>query len=90
MHQLHQMVIQLPMKRATISVSDEVAEAIEAYRQDQELPPSLTAVTEAALQEYLSQRGYLKPKRVLRIRPADRGSGDSTGSVEHDRILAGQ
>lgn len=78
------------MKRATFSVSDELADAIEAYRQDQELPPSLTAVAEAALAEYLSQRGYFKPRRALRIRPAARGSGDSTGSVEHDRILAGQ
>jgi hypothetical protein len=78
------------MKRATISVSDELASAIEAYRRDQELAPSLTAVTEAALAEYLSQRGYLKPRRALRIRPAEKGSGDSRGSIEHDRILAGQ
>jgi hypothetical protein len=61
-----------------------VADAIAAYRRDQELSPSLTAVAEAALIEYLLQRGYLKSKRVLRIRPAKRGS------VEHDRILAGK
>ena len=49
------------MKRASISISDVVADAIEAHRHDQELPPSLTAVAEAALAEYLSQRGYLYP-----------------------------
>lgn len=68
-------------------MSDEVEEALEAYRRDQEVPPSLTALVEVALREYLSQRGYLASSRALRITPAENGSGRSDVSVEHDRYL---
>jgi len=33
------------MKRATMTLPDDLAEAVEAYVQAQEAPPSLTAVT---------------------------------------------
>jgi hypothetical protein len=69
-------------------MSDDIEEALEAYRRDQEAAPTLTAVAEAALREFLSQRGYLASHRPLYITPAQRGSGHHDISVEHDRYLA--
>ena len=69
-------------------MSDEVEEALQAYLRDQEIPPTLTAVAQAALREYLAERGYLSPVRSLRITPAERGSGRNDVSLEHDRYLA--
>lgn len=76
------------MKRATITMTDELERAVVAYQQDQEVPPALTAVAQAALREYLAERGYLSPHRSLRITPAKRGSGERDVSQEHDRYLA--
>ena len=75
------------MKRATITVSDDLEAAVAAYQQAQDAPPTLTAVVEAALREYLAQRGFGAPKRTLRITPAAVGSGTPYGSIEHDREL---
>lgn len=67
------------MKQATITLSNELEEAVNAYwrdrEQDRELPPDLTMVTQAALQEYLTGQGYLPRHRVLRITPATQGWG---------------
>lgn len=76
------------MKRATITVTDDLEEALEAYRRDQEVVPALTAVAQAALREFLAGRGYLSTTRHLRITPTDQGSGASNVSVEHDRYFA--
>jgi hypothetical protein len=46
------------MKRATITLPDELEEALEAYRRSQDLPLSLTALTQAALRKYLEKRGF--------------------------------
>jgi hypothetical protein len=37
------------MKRATITLPNDLAEALEAYQRDQEVPPPLTAVAQVAL-----------------------------------------
>jgi len=76
------------MKRATITMTDDLEAAIAAYQQDQEVPPALTAIAQAALREYLAERGYLSPRRALRITPAREGSGQSDISERHDRYLA--
>lgn len=68
-------------------MSDEVEGALEAYLRDQEAPPSLTAVTEAALREFFAARGYLKSGRHLRIQPGRGGSGKTDISAEHDRYF---
>lgn len=78
------------MKRATITVSDDLEAAVVAYQQAQDAPPTLTAVVEAALREYLAQRGFGAPKRAFWITPAPHGSGRSDVSIEHDREFAGQ
>jgi metal-responsive CopG/Arc/MetJ family transcriptional regulator len=76
------------MKRATVTLPDDLAEAVESYRQSQEAPPSLTTVVQTALRDYLRQRGFLTSRRPLRITPVGR-SGRSDISREHDAYLAG-
>lgn len=46
------------MRRATVTIRDELEEALESYRGSQEFPPSLAVVVNAALSEYLARRGY--------------------------------
>jgi len=62
------------MKRATVTIPDDLAKAVDGYVQAQEAPPPLTAVVQAALREYLAERGFLQgPARPLVITPARRG-----------------
>lgn len=75
------------MNRATITVPDDVEQALDRYLCDQEVPLALTAVVQAALRGYLAERGYLPPARPLRISPAERGSGRDDVSIHHDRYL---
>jgi metal-responsive CopG/Arc/MetJ family transcriptional regulator len=51
------------VKRVSITLPDDLAEAIDNYREAQETPPSLTAVMQNALREFLEQRGFL-PSRA--------------------------
>lgn len=77
------------MKRATMTLPDDLAEAVDKYLHAQEAPPALTTVVQAALREYLAERGFLRVRRSLKIRPAKRGSGRSDVSENHDLYLAG-
>ena len=77
------------MKRATMTLPDDLAEAVENYVQAQEARPSLTKVVQAALRQYLGDRGFLRTRRPLAITPARKGSGRRDVSQEHDRHLAG-
>ena len=79
------------MKRATITIPDDLEAELEAYLAQQKAPPSLTTVVQAALREYLrdqalSVRGYRPAKGPLRITPAEGNAADV--SAEHDRYLA--
>ena len=76
------------MKRATITLNDELERAVDAYLRDQEARPSLTAVVQTALRQYLSERGYVRPSKRLRITPASRGSGRKDISQRHDLNLS--
>jgi hypothetical protein len=77
------------MKRATMTLPDDLAQAAERYLASQEAPPTLTAVVQAALRQYLGERGFLRTRRTLEITPARKGSGRSDVSQQHDRYLAG-
>ncbi|MGB3683482.1 MAG: hypothetical protein WA990_13480 [Rubrobacteraceae bacterium] len=46
------------MRRATVTIPEELEVALESYRHDLEFPPSFASVMQAALKEYLNQRGY--------------------------------
>jgi hypothetical protein len=78
------------MKRATITINDDLETALESYVRSQEAPPALTAVVQAALGEYLARRGAAPPSHPLRITPAKKGSGKSDISLRHDRYFAGK
>ena len=75
------------MKRAAITIPDDLAEAMDSYVRAQEAAPPLTAVVQAALRQYLTERGYLRARGPLRISPARRGSGHRDVSRAHDRYL---
>lgn len=75
------------MKRATVTIADDLAEALESFVRAQEVPPALTAVVQAALRQYLTDRGYLPARGPLRINPARRGSSRRDVSQAHDRYL---
>jgi metal-responsive CopG/Arc/MetJ family transcriptional regulator len=57
------------VKRATISLQDDLAEAVDNYLQAQEVRPALTTVMQVALREYLSARGFLRVRRASRMTP---------------------
>jgi hypothetical protein len=76
------------MKRATVTIPDDLAKAVEKYAQTQEVRPPLTTIVQVALREYLRERGYLRAPGRLRINPARRGSGKRDVSEAHDRYLA--
>jgi hypothetical protein len=76
------------MRRATITISDELESSLDAYIKRQEAAPPLTAVVNNALREYLAHRGFHTVKRRLRVTPAKKGSGVRDVSVHHDRFLA--
>ena len=77
------------MKRATVTLPDELEQALERFVQEQDVPVQLTAVIQAAVREYLRKRGYLiKAPSPLRITPAEHGSGTHDASASHDRYLA--
>ena len=80
----------LNMKRATITIGDDLESSLEAYIRGQEAFPALTAVVQAALREFLDRRGFSGPSKQLRITPARKGSGRRDISVSHDRYLAGK
>lgn len=76
------------MKRATVTIPDDLADAVERFARDQEARPTLTVVVQSALRQFLAQRGYLGSHKPLHITPAKKGSGLGNVSVEHDRYLA--
>ncbi|MGC1452768.1 MAG: hypothetical protein WA830_22285 [Candidatus Sulfotelmatobacter sp.] len=76
------------MKRATMTLPDDLAKAVDDYVRAQEAPPALTTVMQAALREYLRDRGFLRAYRPLKITPVGR-SGRSDVSVNHDLYLTG-
>jgi hypothetical protein len=76
------------MKRATMTFPDDLAEAVDNYLQAQDAPPALTTVMQAALREYLRERGFLRVRRPLKITPKG-NSGRSDVSHSHDLYLTG-
>jgi hypothetical protein len=76
------------MRRTTVTIPDDLVTAIDTYIRDQEVPPALTSVMQAALRQYLMQRGYLQAGGALQITPARRGSGRRDVSAKHDRYFA--
>lgn len=77
------------MRRATVTIGDDLEASLDAYLRQQDVSPALTAVVQTALTEYLARRGFTKGRKTLRIAPAKKGSGARDVSAHHDRYLAG-
>jgi hypothetical protein len=73
------------MKRATVTISDELDTSLNAYMTQQEITPTLRAVVQTALREYLARRGYTAGGK-FRITPARKGSGSRDTSIRHDHL----
>ena len=71
-----------------MTLPDDLAKAVDEYVQAQEARPALTTVVQAALREYLRERGYLREYRPLRITPKG-NSGRTDVSQNHDLYLTG-
>jgi len=71
-----------------MTLPDDLAKAVDDYVRAQEAPPALTTVMQAALREYLRERGFLRAYRPLKITAVGR-SGRSDVSVNHDLYLTG-
>jgi metal-responsive CopG/Arc/MetJ family transcriptional regulator len=76
------------MKRATVTFPDELADAVDRFREAQETPPALTSLMQTALREFLQERGFLRSNRRLKLGPVGR-SGLSDVSQNHDDYFAG-
>ena len=61
------------MRRTSITLAEDVERALEAYGRDQDIPPRLVDVVQAALREYLAGRGYLPTSPSNRIGRKPRG-----------------
>ncbi len=92
-HRFHQLVYDRAMRRATITIPDDLEADLASYLEAQDAAPSLTSVVEAALRRYLQEkrletRQYQPPRGPLQITPAETGSGTSDVSRNHDRYLS--
>lgn len=86
------------MKRATITLPDELNGRLNAYLEAQPVPPSLTKIMQTALEQFLqqqerqrelTQRGYKPPSKWPVTFPVDeQGSGKADISINHDAYFA--
>ena len=84
------------MRRATITLPDDLASDVDTYLSGQDPAPSLTRLVQTALRRFLDEkrrehafeiRGFRPARSPLRLTVPHDGSGESDVSVEHDRHL---
>jgi hypothetical protein len=71
-----------------MTLPDDLVKALDDYVQAQEAPPALTTIVQAALREYLRERGFMRTYRPLKI-TAEGNSGRTDVSQNHDLYLPG-
>lgn len=78
------------MKRATITIPDDLESRIKGYTRSQEDEPSLSAVVRAALEEYLNNHEGNPTRWLLGFTPIEEkdDAGEPDVSVNHDKYLA--
>ena len=79
------------MKRATVTLTDELEQRLNAHLSEQAAPPSLTAIVQAALNDYLlkmelEKRGYRPAVRPFNPQPLEEtdDKGEPDVSINHD------
>jgi len=76
------------MKRITIALPDDLAEAADNCLRSGNADLTLTSLLQAALRTYLTERGFTDTQRTLRITPARKGSRRRNIIQEHDRYTS--
>jgi hypothetical protein len=76
------------MRRATVTIGDDIEASLDEYIRQQDAAPALSAIMQTALKEYLARRGFVPGDRRFRISPPRKGSGAKDVSIDHDRYLA--
>lgn len=81
------------IKRATVTLTDDVARDLDAYLARTTPTPSFTAVVQTALRQFLAQEklerlGYRPASGPLRITPAEPRIVLHHVAEEHDRYFA--
>ncbi len=82
----------LGVKRATITIPEDLEEVLTRYLEAQPARPSLAALVQTALRRFLAEeelrkRDFRPAKGPLRIHPAAHGSGLSDVAERHDAYL---
>lgn len=80
--------MEVESKTQTFTLSPDVEGALVVYKRYAGIPDELSTIVDDAVREYLTRRGIRPPRGPLRITPSPHGSGDSTVSIEHDRVFA--
>ena len=81
------------MKRATITIPDDLEQELNAYLERQEIATPLTSLIQTALRAFLheqkwKERDYRAPKTELDVPISKSGSGRRNISVDHDEFLS--
>ena len=81
------------MRRATVTIPDDLEKELELWLSSQTAPPSLAKVMQSALRRFLAEEKlealeYRPPRGAFSVSPAARGSGHADVSVEHDAHVA--
>lgn len=85
------------MKRATITLPDDLEADLKDFMAHQEPAPSLTRLVQVALRRFLAEKRREQALELRELRPARhpfsitvaaRGSGERDVSTDHDRHLA--
>ena len=81
------------MKRATITIPDDLEQELNAYLERQEMPTPLTSLIQTALRAFLKEqkwkeRDYRAPQTKLDVPISKSGSGLGNISVDHDEFLS--
>jgi len=80
------------MRRATVTIPDDLERELERYLHSRPAPPSLTMLMQAALRSFLreqrlAERSFAPAAGLFRVNPAHRGSGRDDVSERHDDHL---
>lgn len=83
------------MRRATITIPDDLERELQNWLDTQPAPPSLAKILQAALRGFLAEKKlealeYRPASGPLSVGVAARGSGHRDASVEHDAHLAAE
>lgn len=80
------------MRRATVTIPDDLERELERYLRSRPAPPSLTTLMQVALRSFLreqrfAERSFQPAAGLFEISPATRGSGHDDVSERHDHHL---